>query len=128
MPLPTDVEVALALLQILGLLIPVAFVILQPLLTRQGDGEYSETKEVDAPKGRRRFMVVDRTPPLVYGALFVISVLGLAAIAVSVRIAEFVWGSWLITSGVLLLLLGLGALVGMVWLIREEFRSKVEGV
>lgn len=130
MPLPADIQVALSLLQILGLLIPVVFVVLQPLLA-PGESVAEEKQEATIVSGigmSEASMEVVRTPTLIHGGIAVITCLALAAIAVSIRLTQFVWGSWFITAGVGLLMVGVVGLVVMVYLIRREFVSEVPGV
>lgn len=127
MALPTDVEVALSLLQIIGLLIPVIFFAIQPYVSKEssleGKQRWKTVVRTEIP-----LIDVDSVPDVMIGGLAVIAMLGLAAVFAAVRVILYLAGSWFVTASVVLLILGVLGLCLLAYLIRLEFKSDVEGV
>jgi len=129
---PADVQVALTILQAVGLLIPVVFLGLRPFFT----SETRETREVslesatedDSGPSRRIFLKFDDAPRVVRIALPVVGVLALAGILAGVHVFLWALGSWLLAAAAACLVMGIVGLGAVFYSIRQEFVSEPEGV
>ena len=126
MVLPTDIKVALTLLQIIGLLIPVIFVAIRPFASQ--DSARDANQQWKTLRRQVPMIDADSVPDVVVGGLAVTAALGVAAILAATRVLQYLWGSWLITGSVLFLIVGILGLGGLVYLIRLEFKANIEVV
>jgi len=122
MPLSASVQVALSILQIIGLLIPVVFLSLRsyfpeqlsdnPPLRTDGNGDI-EVEEIDA------------APQIIRLGWVVVGSLAAAGLFAAIRVLISVIGSWLVVVSTAFLALGLLALALIFYEIRSSMTIEV---
>ncbi|MDS0280360.1 hypothetical protein NDI85_21475 [Halomicroarcula sp. S1AR25-4] len=139
MQLSPDVQIALSLLQVTGLLLPIVFIALQPFYEtviktdergRRNRSLNSENvKRVEANKeGLSEHLVFDDSPRAIYAGAAVIGCLLLSTIFAVLQILRSLTTNWLLAMSALFLLFGLLSLGVLYYLIRTEFKSVVDAV
>ncbi|WP_157969525.1 hypothetical protein [Haloplanus rubicundus] len=128
MALPTDVQVALSILQSLWLLLPIVFLGLQPFYdpnvrerTKQGRANNRNPPTRDFGGGLMRELDL-ATMELRFGVV-IVALLAASAVAAGVRVAKFLWGSWVMVMSLGFLLAGVICLAVLLYLIRDRYRE-----
>lgn len=123
MPLDQDVQLAAALLQATGLILPVVFIALRPYYA----DELNNSDNVIRRKGRPdetevEKRVHDNTPTVVHAGLYAVGLFAVSTLLSSARLA-LATNDLLIRGAVLTLWVGIVMLVLVFALIRTEFLS-----
>jgi len=126
---PADVQVALSILQIVGLLIPVIFVALRPYFEsavgQDSGGLRNRKEDVEFSDGS---MTIDRTPAAMKLGLAAIVLLASSAIFAGWRVLLWASNSLIVSVSVLTMGLGILCLVVLIFILRLEFVSEIPGV
>lgn len=130
---PADVQVALTILQAVGLLIPVVFIALRPFYSdpEPDDEELAEQIKARVLNPESSFSSsddaqVDSLPDMLRYGLVAVGVFGLAGVFSGVRVILWAVDSWLIVAAMGCLVAGLFALGGVLYHLRQEFYIEIK--
>jgi hypothetical protein len=128
MTLPPDVNVALSVLQVTGLVLPVVFIALRPFYTPSDDGSPDDVPEIPHDFELADGPGYDAAPLVIKVGVVVAGLLVTAAVLAGARVAWYVLGSWLTVAAVVALSLGITTLGVLLYLIRRRFLGEIEAV
>lgn len=128
MALPPEVEIALRILQVTGLVLPVVFIALRPFYdptNDQSERQRSSGSGLTFEDGEIKF---DFAPLAVRSGVVVVSLFGLAAVAACIKVILFLGGISFAAIALVLLAAGIIALGVLFFLIRARFRGTADAV
>jgi hypothetical protein len=124
MALPDDVQIALTLLQVTGLVLPIVFIALRPFYApgskREVLREEQQTRQTgDVVEGG--LLNLDLTPRSIRFGSWVVGFLAAAAFIAGLRIIRYAFGSWLVLVAAACLVAGIVSLAVLFRIIQGRF-------
>jgi protein-S-isoprenylcysteine O-methyltransferase Ste14 len=124
MTLQPEIQIALRILQIIGLVLPIVFVALRPFYSPNLDVQDLRERQNIADSGKSGLIYnLDLAPTVVKFGVGVIVVFALSASLAGLRVAWFLRGSWVVAFATVLLTIGLVSLSVMFYLLRDRLRK-----